>query len=203
MEGENLQELVKKQAETIKLLQVRIVELEAVVSRLQKDSRNSSKPPSSDIVKPKPTVKGKGGDHKRKIGGQPGHKKHERIPFPREQVDHFIEATLPECPLCRGALEEDEQEMTAAQQIEPAAKPFIITEYHRHRCWRPTCQTRHTAPVPEQGRSGLVSISLITFAAYLKGRCHVSFNAMKDFFQEVLGIGISRGFLVKQLRKRA
>jgi hypothetical protein len=37
--------------------------------------------------------------------------------------------------------------------------------------------------------------------AYLKGRCHISFSALKDFFQEVLGIGLSRGFLAKQVRK--
>jgi hypothetical protein len=107
---EDLQELVKKQAETIKLLEARIAELEAIIARLQKDSRNSSKPPSSDIVKPKTAVpKGNNGS-KRKIGGQPGHKKHERTPFPREQVDRFIEVTLPECPLCGGLLEEDEKE---------------------------------------------------------------------------------------------
>jgi transposase len=47
----------------------------------------------------------------------------------------------------------------------------------------------------------LFSISLIAFAAYLKGRCHISFSALKDFFQEVLGIGISRGFLAKQIKK--
>jgi hypothetical protein len=57
MEGENLQELVKKQAETIRkqteMIQARSAELETVIARLQKNSRNSSKPPSSDIVKPK------------------------------------------------------------------------------------------------------------------------------------------------------
>jgi hypothetical protein len=37
--------------------------------------------------------------------------------------------------------------------------------------------------------------------AYLKGRCHISFSALKDFFQEVLGIGVSRGFLAKQAGK--
>jgi hypothetical protein len=109
MEGGNLQELVKKQAETIKLLEARIVELEAVIARLQKDSRNSSKPPSSDIVKPKTAAPKDHNGGKRKIGGQPGHKKHERTPFPREHVDFFIEVTLPECPLCGGLLEEDEK----------------------------------------------------------------------------------------------
>jgi hypothetical protein len=49
MKGENLQELVKRQAEIIRSLEARIAELEAVIARLQKNSRNSSKPPSSDI----------------------------------------------------------------------------------------------------------------------------------------------------------
>jgi transposase len=47
----------------------------------------------------------------------------------------------------------------------------------------------------------LFSISLIALAAYLKGRCHVSFSVLRDFFQDVLGIRISRGFLAKQLQK--
>jgi hypothetical protein len=35
----------------------------------------------------------------------------------------------------------------------------------------------------------------------LKGRCHISFSALKDFFQEVLGIRVSRGFPAKQIMK--
>jgi transposase len=197
----NLQELVKKQAAAIQLLEARIAELEAIIARLQKNSRNSSRPPSSDIVKSKTAAVKENNGGKRKIGGQPGHKKHERIPFPREQVDRFIEVTLPECPLCGGFLEEDRKELITSQQIEIAAKPFIITEYHRHSYWCPACQSCHTAPEPEQARSGLFSISLIAFAAYLKGRCHISFSALKDFFQEVLGIRISRGFLAKQIMR--
>jgi hypothetical protein len=37
--------------------------------------------------------------------------------------------------------------------------------------------------------------------AYLKGRRHISYSALKDFFQEVLGIAVSRGFLAKQIKK--
>jgi ribosomal protein L11 len=81
--------LIDRQAETVKRLEARIVELEGqavelktTIARQRKDSGNSSKPPSSDIVKPKiDTQNGKGGK-KRKIGGQPGHKKYERPPFP-------------------------------------------------------------------------------------------------------------------------
>jgi transposase len=208
MEGENSQELVKKQAEIIRkqaemiqALQTRIVELETIIARLQKDSRNSSKPPSSDIVKPKTAAQKEGGSNTRKIGGQPGHKRHERQPFPAEQVDQFVEVTLQKCPCCGGLLEEDEREGITSQQIEIAPKPFIVTEYHRHSYWCPACGTSHTAPEPEQAHSGLFSIGLIALTAYLKGRCHISFRALKDFFQEVVGIRVSCGFLVKQIEK--
>jgi transposase len=42
---------------------------------------------------------------------------------------------------------------------------------------------------------------MITPAAYLKGRCHVSFSGLKAFFQELLGIVISGGFPAKQIKK--
>ena len=67
------------------------------------------------------------------------------------------------------------------QQIDIAPKPFIVNEYHRHTYWCPACQSYHTAPEPEEARSGLFSISLIAFAAYLKRRCHISFSALKHF----------------------
>jgi len=59
------------------------------VAHLKRDSSNSSKPPSSDIVKPK----NKGihrGRCKRKIGGQKGHPRHERIPFAPDDIGPII-----------------------------------------------------------------------------------------------------------------
>jgi hypothetical protein len=132
MREENLAELAKRQAKTIQLLEAGIAELETSIARLQKDSRNFSKPPFSDIVKPKTPVPKENNGGKRKIGGQPGHKKHGRSPFSREQVDRFIEVTLPGCPFCGGLLEEDAKGLITSQQIEIAAKPFVGTEYHRH-----------------------------------------------------------------------
>jgi transposase len=63
-------------------------------------------------------------------------------------------------------LEEDEREVITSQPIEIAPKPFMVTEYHRHSYWCPACETSHTAPEPEQARSGLFSIGLIALTAY-------------------------------------
>ena len=73
-------------------LQEQLGQLQAQVAGLQQrlgqNSTNSSKPPSSDIVKPPKPVPP--GVRKRKRGGQPGHARHQRPPFPAEQVD-FVE----------------------------------------------------------------------------------------------------------------
>ena len=54
------------------VLEARIAELEARLARLEKNSSNSSKPPSSDIVKPE-IAAGKKRRSRRKRGAQPGH----------------------------------------------------------------------------------------------------------------------------------
>ena len=81
-------------AEAIAPLKTRIAELEAEnrrlkaeIAKLKKNSTTSSKPPSSDIVKPphSPTSGGKRG--KRRAGGQAGHSRHTRPLFSPEQVD--------------------------------------------------------------------------------------------------------------------
>ena len=69
-------------SKTIESQQRQIKVLEVKVARLSKNSSNSSKPPSSDITKPKSNKKDK--TNKRKIGGQPGHDKHQRPPFSAE-----------------------------------------------------------------------------------------------------------------------
>ena len=57
---------------TIQELQARIVELEAELAKARKNSETSSKPPSSDVVNPKPKNKKPGRPKKRKRGGNRG-----------------------------------------------------------------------------------------------------------------------------------
>src|SRR4051794_14002266 len=93
----------------VEALQAQLDALHAEVAALReqlavahKDSSTSSKPPSSDIVKPKPPPRPDGAA--RTSGGQPGHPRHERQPFPPEQVSRFEEHSLDACPGCGGPL---------------------------------------------------------------------------------------------------
>ena len=180
-------------------LEKRVAELEALVAKLLKNSSNSSKPPSSDIVKP---TKDKDRRRKKKIGAQKGHKQHLREPFKPEQVDQTVELKLEACPRCGGKLKATKEPPKKHQQIELVEKPFIVTEFQQHQYWCEKCQCYHDAPLPpEVKRSGLFGKNLIALTGYLKGRCHMSFTTMQDFYADALGIKVSTGFLTKQIRK--
>jgi hypothetical protein len=105
--------------------------LEAEVAQLKKDSSTSSKPPSSDIVKPlRPPARG-GKRGKRRAGGQPRHPRHVRPPFPPEQVDRFLDYEWETVPTGWKPLDR----FHIIQQVELVEKPYTVTE-HRARLYQ-------------------------------------------------------------------
>ena len=90
---------------TIQELQARIVELEAELAKARKNSQTSSKPPSSDMVKPKPKNKKSGRPKKRKQGGQPGHRRHERKAFEVKRGSVGWNVFGPPLPLARNKVD--------------------------------------------------------------------------------------------------
>lgn len=175
----------------------RIAELERELAAAKKTSRNSSKPPSSDIAKPpKPKRRGK-----RKKGGQPGHEKHSRPAFAPDEVDETVEHAPDACPDCGGELD-DNGEATVLQQAELVAKPIFVTE-HRATPRRCSCCGRKVkTTIPNEIRSGgLCGPRLTAFAAYLKGGCHASTTTVQSVFADVLNLPVSTGFIMKMLRK--
>lgn len=105
-------------------LRKRNAELEAQVSRLRE---NSSKPPSSDLVKPPkpPVAPGK----KWHIGGQPGHPLHVREPFGPEELDDTRPYRLDCCPDRGGKVKSSRLEDRVVQQVEILERPVEIIEY--------------------------------------------------------------------------
>src|SRR5215471_3015950 len=77
---QRLQAQVEALQAQVDALLAEVAALREQLAVARKDSSTSSKPPSSDIVKPKPPPRPDGAP--RSIGGQPGHPKHERPPFP-------------------------------------------------------------------------------------------------------------------------
>ena len=182
-----------------------VARLSELVAKLSKNSSNSSKPPSSDIVKPPTQASSKKrnrGNKKHKIGGQPGHAKHERKAFSAEEIDDVRKYALNRCPDCGGAVSARPKETRVVQQVELAEKPVEIIEHRAEACWCRRCKKVMHAPFPATVRKGgLLGPELTALVGYLKGVCHASFSTIRRYFRDVLKISISRGQLVKVVRK--
>lgn len=197
-----LWEIVQWQQERIAVLERRVGKLEVALAKALKNSSTSSKPPSSDIVKPPKPPSSESGE-KRKLGGQPGHVQHSRLPFDAASVAQTHTYTLQSCPHCHGPVELLPAETRVIQQVEVPATPVLRVEEHRGLAyWCQRCLQVHYAPLPPAvEKGGLIGPHLTAQLAYLKSAHHASFSTLRTHLRDVMGLTVSRGYLVKILGK--
>jgi len=194
-----LERQLAEQAELLKVLRAKVLQLEEKLAAAQKDSSTSSKPPSSDIVKPPPAETT---GSPRSIGGQPGHPKHERKPFRAEQVTSFAEHSLDGCPCCGGKLRLSGALPQVVQQVDILPARLTIEQHTCPEYWCGKCQKAFKAPLPlHVEKGGLVGPHLTALIAYLKGVCHASFSTVRKYLRDVVGVTLSRGQLSKIVGK--
>ncbi len=121
--------IIRQMDRRIAELSAQVAALQAENAKLHKNSSTSSKPPSSDVVKP-PKSKPKGRKKKRKIGGQPGHPKQDRPAFTEKEVNGTWEYHLKACPDCGGNLKRAKDKSRVVQQVELVKSPIRI-DAHR------------------------------------------------------------------------
>lgn len=170
------------------------------IARLEKNSGNSSKPPSSDITKPKRAFKDRKGK-KRKTGGQKGRKACVRTPFPPSQVDVVVEHTLPDLDRDPERYERLPDDDAAHQQVELVDRPWKVTE-HRLARYRDRRTGRViTTPRPGDVRLGLFGPRMLAMTSCLKADLHGSYDAIRTFYRDALNLDVSAGFLAKATRR--
>ena len=184
----------------VDLLLRKVSELERTVAKLSKNSTNSSKPPSSDITRPKSQQRQKG---KRKIGAQPGHPRNERPDFPAADIKNHHDYRLEACPECGNtALTFLDQPPRVLQQMEIEEVVVFKEEHRSYPVWCERCQKIHYHPFPpEVVKEGLFKERLTALVAYMKAVDHVSFSTIRKFIRDVLGEKVSRGYLRKVIAK--
>src|SRR5215469_468450 len=134
---QRLQQRVAALEMEIQSLRVELRRLHEQLAAAQKDSSTSSKPPSSDIVKPQPPPPSDATP--RSIGGQAGHAKHDRPPFPPGQVTHFEDHTLSACPGCGGPLRRNAHFAKVVPQVDIATPPLAIAQHTSPEYWCERC----------------------------------------------------------------
>jgi transposase len=198
-----LQALLDAQEARLKALEATVARLQAQLAAARKDSSTSSKPPSSDIVKP-PKPEPPEGQDRRRIGGQPGHPKHERVAFLPELINgESVDYRLDLCPCCGLDLQPMPTILPRViPQVDINDVPVVIQEHRGHPGWCSHCQKQFEARLPIGiERGGLVGPRLTTVIAYLKGVCHASYSTVRKFIRDVVGVTISRGQLANIIAK--
>jgi len=186
--------LVELEAEVLALRK----QVEALAEQIQRNSKNSNLPPSSDPPgKPKDEGKPKKNTRKRKRGGQPGHRGNHRELLPTERVNEFVDFFPSHCDRCRTPLPElSDPAAKRYQLIElPPVEPHV-TEYRRHEVACPNCK-HHTCaaydanaiPASPFGPRLLATIGLLT------GVYHLSRRTTRTLLSDLLGLEISLGGL--------
>jgi transposase len=175
--------------------------VEELTEKLNRNSRNSHLPPSSDPPgshgegkRGKGKGKGKG---KRKRGGQPGHRGSYRQLLPPDQVDEIQNLFPQACENCCEPLPETpDPEAKRYQHIElPPIKPHV-TETRRHTVECPRCHHKTCAPYdPQKIPSSPFGPRLMATIALLTGVYYLSRRVAVELLLVLAGVRLSVGAL--------
>ena len=182
--------------ERIRTLAERVRELEEEVrvlrARLNQDSSNSSKPPSSDPpgAKRKYRQRERGG---RPAGAQAGHEGARRATVPAEKVTKVEEHRPARCEACG-------RDIGGAPMVEGNHRrqvveiPEIVPDVTEHRVFGAQCACGHTTwgEFPPEAAFG-TGPRLTALAAELSGRYRLSREETADLLSDVLGVPICKG----------
>src|SRR5260221_2901474 len=196
-----LAESLEGQSEQLRLQAAQIEELKQQVrdlkQKLDQNSSNSSRPPSSDSPWHKRLSKLRTG---RKPGGQPGHPGHSRAAFPPERVDKVVDHIPAKCSACGKDLPQDaaRNSKPAVQQV--AELPQVaatVTEHRAYACTCTHCGETTRAEIPEDIRAHVIGPRLAALMSYLSAVCHTPRRGIKSFVETVLNIPVSLGTVAR------
>lgn len=168
--------------------------LEKLEVRAKKNSRNSSKPPSSDSPFDRSARKKKSKKGKRPKGGQKGHKAHQQQMLTPTETH----ALMPDRCNCGNTdfTPSPIEPFYTHQHIELPNIQMEITHWILHRCDCPKCGKTVKAVVPTPVRSGY-GPRFSAFIAELSGIKAMSRNDVKQLCESVLAIPIATGTIQK------
>lgn len=169
-------------------LQARVAGLEA---RIEQNSTNSSRPPSSDGPQVKRGVPRP--PSRRPRGGQKGHPKHDRAILPPDEV---IDHKPGRCGRCDAPLGGDDPEPVIEQVIDLPVVMRRVIHHRRHTLACPRCRARTTAaPVPEAARGFGPTLQAAT--AYFSGVGRLGKRAIAQTFGDLFDIPMALGSVSK------
>lgn len=185
--------IVEKQAKKIEKLEARIEELEA---RLNKNSRNSSFPPSCDIFNPKPHTKSLRKKSGKKPGGQKNHKG-STLEL-SNQPDEIIKNQVGTCKCGHPLHNIKPHKILRRQEYEIPHVPLKVTEYQSEVKICPVCGHKNTAEFPPDITQPIqFGENLKTAVIYLKNELFIPYNKIANYFTDIYDHTLSPATMIK------
>ncbi|GAC1642887.1 MAG: IS66-like element ISRhru2 family transposase [Bradyrhizobium sp.] len=178
MDRGDLQQLSKEQ----------LIELVLRLQRPDKDSRTSSKPPSTDKKEKR--------ENARPGGAKLGHEPHNRrlADDPDEVRDHLPGV----CASCGGAfgLDAERELIGEYDEIEiPPVRPYVV-RHRRFACRCGHCGSQAKAPAPAVASTTPFGPRIHALAIYFKGFQALSYERLRLMLRDAFGLGVSEGALM-------
>jgi transposase len=185
-------DLLQQYEQRLQALQKQVAQL---AERLNQNSTNSSRPPSTDPphVKRRPPKAVTG----RKRGAQPGHARQQRPLVPLEQIMQAIPLMPSACRKCGQALHGEDPQPRRHQVAEIPPVQAEVTEYRLHRLTCTACGTRTCASLPAGVPTGAFGPRLQALLAVLAGAYRLGKRPIRQLTHDLFGLSISTGMIAK------
>ncbi len=179
-------------------LKARMAELER---RLELNSSNSGKPPSSDGLKKPARVRNLRERSGKKPGGQMGHKGEtlRQVTDPDVVVDHYP----PACSTCGAGLDPETSVGHSVRQVFdlPEPQPLVVTEHRAHDCQCTACGAKTRAPFPDGVNAPVQYGARITaFVIYLLHYQLLPENRLAALMADLFGVKVAAATIARMSR---
>ena len=179
-------------------LKARMAELER---RLELNSSNSGKPPSSDGLKKPARVRNLRERSGKKPGGQMGHKGEtlRQVTDPDVVVDHYP----PACSTCGVGLDPETSVGHSVRQVFdlPEPQPLVVTEHRAHDCQCTACGAKTRAPFPDGVNAPVQYGARITaFVIYLLHYQLLPENRLAALMADLFGVKVAAATIARMSR---
>jgi transposase len=177
------------------------VELQNLKETLAKNSRNSSKPPSSDGFNKKPTPKSQRKKSGKRPGGQQGHEGRTLQRCENPDETQTLSPTL--CSHCHESLDDGTVVRTVKRQVIDMPKPrTITTEFIAETKECSHCHTLTDADFPSYVTQGIqYGPYLRSLMIYFREQNFIATERLAEVFHDVFGLSISEATFINTTRR--
>jgi transposase len=158
--------------------------------RVNLDSNNSSKPPSSNGPGKLNRSQRRASDRKR--GAQPGHKGHSRAMLDETEVDQLVDCKPESLCECGGQVELDQQPQRH-QVFEVPPMHAQVDEYRIYSGRCTGCGKAHAGVLPRGVPRGQLGPRALSLVGVLATRYHLTQRKIRNLLDQVLGLSFSVG----------